>query len=57
MSESAEKLPNKWVVLMLLLGIAIFNHADRFLLAGLVEPIKRSPGLNTMPWPSARFWP
>lgn len=35
------KLPNKWIVLLLLLGIAVFNHADRFLLAGLVEPIKR----------------
>lgn len=35
------KLPNKWIVLLLLVGIAVFNHADRFLLAGLVEPIKR----------------
>jgi MFS family permease len=35
------KLPNKWVVLLLLVGIAVFNHADRFLLAGLAEPIKR----------------
>ena len=37
---TAEKLPNRWVVLVLLLGIAIFNQADRFLLAGLIEPVK-----------------
>ena len=33
-------LPNRWLVLGLMLGIAIFNHADRYLLAALVEPIK-----------------
>ena len=33
-------LPNRWLVLALMLGIAIFNHADRYLLAALVEPIK-----------------
>lgn len=33
-------LPNRWIVLLLLLGIAIFNYADRFLLAGLIMPIK-----------------
>ena len=31
---------NKWLVLFLLLGIGLFNQGDRFLLAGLVEPIK-----------------
>jgi len=31
---------NKWLVLVLLLGISIFNYGDRYLLAGLVEPIK-----------------
>lgn len=36
----ADKLPNRWIVLVLLLGIAIFNQADRFLLAGLIEPVK-----------------
>jgi len=39
-------LPNRWVVLALLLGIAIFNHADRYLLAGLVEPIKAEFGVS-----------
>ncbi|WP_252258515.1 spinster family MFS transporter [Erythrobacter aurantius] len=39
-------LPNKWIVLILLLGIAIFNHADRFLLAGLVDPIKAEFGVS-----------
>lgn len=33
-------LPNRWIVLLLLLSIAIFNYADRFLLAGLIVPIK-----------------
>ncbi|MEO9461446.1 MAG: MFS transporter [Marinomonas sp.] len=44
--KAAEKLPNRWVVLVLFLGIAIFNHADRFLLAGLVEPIKAEFGVS-----------
>jgi len=39
-------LPNRWLVLLLLLGIAIFNHADRFLLAGLVDPIKSEFGVS-----------
>lgn len=39
-------LPNKWLVLALLLGIAVFNHADRYLLAGLVEPIKAEFGVS-----------
>lgn len=33
-------LPNRWIVLFLLLGIAVFNYADRFLLSGLIVPIK-----------------
>ncbi|MFM7028224.1 MAG: spinster family MFS transporter [Chakrabartia sp.] len=36
----AARLSNKWLVLGLLLGIALFNYGDRYLLAGLVEPIK-----------------
>lgn len=46
MSDSAPKLPNRWIVLLLLLGIAVFNHADRFLLAGLVDPIKSEFGVS-----------
>lgn len=42
----AEKLPNRWVVLVLLLGISIFNQADRFLLAGLIEPVKTEFGVS-----------
>lgn len=34
------KLTNKWVVLVILLGVALVNYGDRYLLAGLVEPIK-----------------
>lgn len=39
-------LSNKWLVLILLLGIAIFNHADRYLLVGLVDPIKAEFGVD-----------
>lgn len=39
-TSSQPKLSNKWIVLLLLLGISIFNYGDRYLLAGLVEPIK-----------------
>lgn len=34
------RLTNKWVVLVILLGVALVNYGDRYLLAGLVEPIK-----------------
>lgn len=44
--ESRERLSNPWVVLFSLLGIAIFNYADRFLLTGLVGPIKAEFGLD-----------
>lgn len=36
------RLSNRWVVLVTLLFISIFNFADRWLLAGLVDPIKAS---------------
>ncbi len=39
-ADSAGRLTNKWLVLVLLLGIALVNYGDRYLLAGLVEPIK-----------------
>ena len=37
---------NPWVVLLLLLAIYIFNYADRYLISGLVEPIKAEFGLG-----------
>jgi len=37
---SQPRLTNKLILLLLLLGISIFNYGDRYLLAGLVEPIK-----------------
>ena len=46
LSRASAKLPNRWVVLILLLGIAIFNQADRFLLAGLIEPVKAEFGVS-----------
>ncbi|MEO9633571.1 MAG: MFS transporter [Parasphingorhabdus sp.] len=39
-ATSQPRLTNKWIVLLLLLGISVFNYGDRYLLAGLVEPIK-----------------
>lgn len=40
MSAADQKLTNKWLALLLLLGISVFNYGDRYLLSGLVEPIK-----------------
>ncbi|MBU6252000.1 MAG: MFS transporter [Alphaproteobacteria bacterium] len=40
------RLTNKWLVLVLLLGIALINYGDRYLLAGLVEPIKADFGVS-----------
>ena len=41
-SRANHRLSNRWVVLVTLLFISIFNFADRFLLAGLLDPIKAS---------------
>lgn len=41
-----ERLSNPWVVLIALLGISIFNFADRYLLTGLVGPIKAEFGID-----------
>jgi MFS family permease len=43
---AAPRLSNRWLVLLLLLLIFIFNYADRFLISGLVGPIKREFGLG-----------
>ncbi len=40
MSTAHPKLTSKWLVLLLLFGISVFNYGDRYLLSGLVEPIK-----------------
>ncbi len=42
----APRLSNRWLVLFLLLLIYIFNYADRFLISGLVGPIKAEFGLG-----------
>lgn len=43
---AAQRLSNRWLVLVLLLLIFIFNYADRFLISGLVGPIKKEFGLG-----------
>lgn len=43
---AAPRLSNRWLVLVLLLLIFIFNYADRFLISGLVGPIKKEFGLG-----------
>ena len=43
---AAQRLTNRWLVLALILGIALLNYADRYLLAGLVGPIKAEFGLS-----------
>lgn len=45
-SAPAQRLSNAWVVLFTLLAIYIFNFADRYLLTGLVGPIKAEFGLD-----------
>lgn len=45
-SLAQPKLTNKWLALLLLLGISIFNYGDRYLLAGLVDPIKTEFGVS-----------
>lgn len=44
--DRRERLSNPWVVLFSLLGISVFNFADRYLLTGLVGPIKAEFGLD-----------
>ncbi|MEY4999052.1 MAG: hypothetical protein RIS00_1096, partial [Pseudomonadota bacterium] len=43
---TAPRVSNRWLVLFLLLLIYIFNYADRFLISGLVGPIKAEFGLG-----------
>jgi MFS family permease len=43
---TAPRLSSRWLVLGLLLLIFIFNYADRFLISGLVGPIKKEFGLG-----------
>lgn len=40
-ANAAPRLSNKWVVLAALLAVSLVNYGDRYLLAGLAEPIKR----------------
>lgn len=35
------RLSNKWLVLVMMLAVSLVNYGDRYLLAGLAEPIKR----------------
>lgn len=43
---SQDRLTNRWLALALILGIAVLNYADRYLLSGLVGPIKAEFGLT-----------
>lgn len=45
-SASQPRLTNRWLVLALIFGIALLNYADRYLLSGLVGPIKAEFGLS-----------
>ena len=46
MNAEPQRLTNRWIVLALILGIAVLNYADRYLLSGLVGPIKAEFGLT-----------
>ena len=39
-------LPNRWLVLFLLLLVAVLNYADRYLLAGLAQVLKQAFSLS-----------
>ena len=45
-TSSVPQLTSRWLVLPLLLSIALLNYADRYLLSGLVGPIKADFGLS-----------
>jgi MFS family permease len=42
----AQRLTSAWILLPLVLSIAVLNYADRYLLAGLAEPVKREFALS-----------
>lgn len=46
MEQAQPRLTNRWVVLALLLAVAVFNYGDRYLLSGLVQPIKAEFGAS-----------
>jgi MFS family permease len=45
-TAQTQRLSNAWLVLALLLAIHIFNFADRFLITGLVGPLKTAFGVD-----------
>lgn len=45
-TSAAPPRSNPWIVLVLLLGISILSYADRYLIAGLVGPIKAEFGVG-----------
>ena len=45
-TSTQSRLTNRWLALSLLLAISVFNYADRYLLSGLVDPIKSEFGVS-----------
>ena len=45
-TASGKPLTNRWIALALLVLVAILNYADRFLIAGLAQPIKSHFGIG-----------
>lgn len=45
-ANAAAARSNPWTVLFVLLAIYVFNYADRYLIAGLVDPIKAEFGVG-----------
>lgn len=43
---SPERRTNPWLALVLLLAVSIFNYTDRYLISGLVGPIKDAFGVD-----------
>ncbi len=44
--QAVRRLTNPWVALFALLGVSVFNFADRYLITGLIGPIKAEFGVN-----------
>ena len=45
-TSTQSRLTNRWLALSLLLAISVFNYADRYLMSGLVDPIKSEFGVS-----------
>ena len=53
---AAQRQSNAWLVLAVFLLIYVFNYADRYLISGLVDPIKAEFGVGDRFIPTVVDW-